>query len=64
MSADISSLTLELLRSLRADIATLRSETNSGFVDVAARMTRLEVAMLGVRRSALLTDESLAHTQR
>ena len=45
MSDNIENLTLELLRALRNDVQTLRSEMHADFKDMKQRLTSLESAV-------------------
>ncbi len=63
MNAELPNLILTQLRDLRNDIATLRTETSEGFSDMRARISSLEVAMVGVRRDINHGEETDARQQ-
>jgi len=58
-----NSLVIEILKAVRNDTATLRTEMHAGFVDLAERTSRLERGVAVIRREAGLDAESVAHQQ-
>ena len=52
---NIDNLIIEHLKALRSDVASLRSEMQSEFQDVKARLNHLESSNAGVRRDQALT---------
>jgi hypothetical protein len=63
MPENIENLTLELLRALRNDIQTLRSEMHADFKDMKQRLTSLESAVTKSRGDSLSTQEDVYRQQ-
>lgn len=63
MTGNSENLVLELLRSMRNDIATFRSEVKADLHDVKYRLSRLENGIVGVKRDALSMQDDIYQQQ-
>ena len=60
---NIDNLIIEHLKALRSDVASLRSEMQSEFQDLKARLNHLESSNASVRRDQALTEDEAARQQ-
>ena len=63
MSDNLENHTLELLRLLRNDIQTIRTEMHAEFKDVKLRLTGVESAVTKARGDSLSTQEDVYRQQ-
>ena len=57
---NVDNLIIEHLRGLRSEVAGMRTEVQSEFKDVKARLSHLDASMAGVRRDGALGAENFA----
>ena len=60
---NVDNLIIEHLRGLRSEVAGMRTEVQSEFKDVKARLSHLDASMAGVRRDGALGAEDFARQQ-
>ena len=60
---NVDNIIVEHFKSLRSEVATMRSEMQSEFKDVKARLSHLDAFMAGVRRHAALAVKDFARQQ-
>ena len=63
MTDNVENLVLEQLRALLSEVQTMRGEMHTEFHDLKGRMSRLESAMVGVKRELVGCDETDARQQ-
>ena len=60
---NVDNIIIEHLKSLRSDVAAVRSDMHAEFKDVKARLSHLDASMVGVRRDGALAAEDFARQQ-
>ena len=60
---NVDNIVIEHLKSLRSEVATMRSDMRAEFKDVKARLSHLDASMAGVRRDGALSAEDFARQQ-
>ena len=60
---NIEPIVLEQLKALRSDIASMRSEIQTEFKDVKARLNHIDSSLAGVRRDGALSAEDFSRQQ-
>jgi len=63
MTANVENLILEMLRALRNDVQTLRTETRQGFAEQKQRTGGVEAAIVKARGDNLSTQEDVYRQQ-
>ena len=63
MADNLENLTFELLRALRNDVQTLRTEMHEGFAELKQRVTSVETAVVKSRGDNLSTQEDVYRHQ-
>ena len=60
---NVENIVIGHLKSLRSEVATMRSDMQAEFKDVKARLSHLDASMAGVRRDGALSAEDFARQQ-
>ncbi len=60
---NVENIIIEHMKGLHSEVATLRSEMQTEFKDVKARLSHLDGSMAGVRRDSALSAEDFARQQ-
>ena len=60
---NLDNIVIEHLKALRSEVAAMRTEMQTGFQDVKARLNHLESSNAGVRRDQALGEDEAARQQ-
>lgn len=63
MSDNVENLVLEQLRAIRADILTMRNESQNEFSEIKHRLSRVESGIAGIRGDNAGTQEDVYRQQ-